>query len=82
MTRLTASQLREDLSDALNKVAFGRERIVLRRSGKDMAALVPMEDYALLLEIEDKLDLEAMREALAEPGANSVWEEVKKDLGV
>ena len=47
MTRLTASQLREDMATAINKVAFGGERIVLQRNNKDVAALVPMEDLTL-----------------------------------
>jgi len=82
MTRLTASQLREDLAAALNKVAFGGERIVLQRSNKDVAALVSMEDFTLLRELEDKLDLEEMRKALEEPGANIPWKNVKKELGI
>jgi len=82
MTRLTASQLREDLASALNKVAYGGERIVLQRSKKDVAALVSMEDLALLRRLEDKLDLEAMKKALKEPGANIPWKTVKKELGI
>jgi PHD/YefM family antitoxin component YafN of YafNO toxin-antitoxin module len=82
MTRLTASQLREDLASALNKVAFGGERIVLQRNKKDVAALVSMEDLSLLRALEDKLDLEEMKKAMDEPGANIPWEDVKKELGV
>ena len=81
MTRLTASQLREDLASALNKVAFGGERIVLQRNKKDVAALVSMEDLSLLRALEDKLDLQEMKKAIAEAGANIPWEDVKKELG-
>lgn len=82
MTRLTASQLRQDLADALNKVAFGGERIVLQRNNKDVAALVSIEDLSLLRALEDKLDLEEMKEAMEEEGANIPWEDVKKELGL
>jgi prevent-host-death family protein len=82
MTRLTASQLREDLASALNKVAFGGERIVLQRNNKDVAALVSMEDLSLLRALEDKLDLEEMKKAMDELGANIPWEDVKKELGI
>jgi prevent-host-death family protein len=82
MTHLTASQLREDLASALNKVAFGGERIVLQRNNKDVAALVSIEDLSLLRALEDKLDLEEMKKALDEPGANIPWEDIKKDLGI
>lgn len=81
MARLTASKLREDLGDALNRVAFGGERIVLERRGRDVAALVPMEDLALLNELEDRIDLDAARKALAESGSVP-WEDVKQQLGL
>ena len=82
MTRLTASQLREDMATAINKVAFGGERIVLQRNNKDVAALVPMEDLTLLIELEDRADLVEIRKALEEPGSNIRWEDIKKELGI
>ncbi|MEW6252680.1 MAG: type II toxin-antitoxin system prevent-host-death family antitoxin [Planctomycetota bacterium] len=81
MTRLAASSLRETLADALNRVAYKGERIVLARRGKDMAALVSIEDLALLNALEDRIDLEAAREALEEPGSVP-WEAVKARLGL
>jgi PHD/YefM family antitoxin component YafN of YafNO toxin-antitoxin module len=82
MTRLTASQLREDMATAINKVAFGGERIVLQRNSKDVAALVPMEDLILLRELEDRIDLAEIKKALEEPGSNIPWEDIKKELGI
>ena len=81
MTHLTASKLRESLSDALNRVAYRGERILLQRRGKDVAALVSKEDLALLEALEDRADMEAIREALDEPGTIP-WEKVKEDLGL
>jgi len=82
MARLTASQLREDMATAINKVAFGGERIVLQRNNKDVAALVPMEDLTLLKELEDRADFGEIKKALAEPGSNIPWEDIKKELGI
>ncbi len=82
MTRLTASQLREDMATAINKVAFGGERIVLQRNNKDVAALVPMEDLTLLRELEDRVDLAEIKKALNEPGSNIPWDDIKKELGI
>jgi prevent-host-death family protein len=82
MTRLTASQLREDLAEAINKVAFGKERIILQRNNKDVAAIVSMEDFNLLRELEDKHDLAAMKEAMEEKGENIPWESAKKEMGI
>jgi PHD/YefM family antitoxin component YafN of YafNO toxin-antitoxin module len=82
MTRLTASQLREDMATAINKVAFGGERIVLQRNNKDVAALVSLDDLNLLKELEDRVDLVEIKKALREPGPNISWKEIKKELGI
>ena len=54
-----ATQARQEFSDTLNEVAFGHDRIVLSRHGKDVAALVPMSDLELIErceELEKSLD--------------------------
>lgn len=68
----------------MNRVRYKGERVVLHRRGKDVAALVPVEDLRLLEELEDRIDLEAAREALkeAEKMGTVPWEEVKKKLGL
>ena len=48
MTILPASAARAGLSEILNRVAFGGERIVLERHGRHVAAIVPMSDLASL----------------------------------
>ena len=82
MTHITASQLRENLSAAISKVAFGGERIILRRNNKNVAALISMKDYSLLNALEDKLDLEEMKRAMEEPGDKIPWDKVKKEFGL
>jgi prevent-host-death family protein len=79
MTRLSTSQLREELSEALNRVAYKGERIVLRRHGKDVAALVPMDDLARLEEMEDRADNAAADAALKEIERTGTvaWEQVR-----
>ncbi|MBI5576434.1 MAG: type II toxin-antitoxin system prevent-host-death family antitoxin [Deltaproteobacteria bacterium] len=81
MTRMSASKVRDEFSDALNRVAYKGERIVLRRRGKDVAVLVPVEDLELLEEIEDRIDIEAAKKALKEKGGIS-WKQLKKELGL
>ncbi len=84
MTKLPASQVRKDFAEALNKVAYQHERIVLHRRGKDVAALVPVEDLELLEKLEDQLDIEAADKALADPQNQTriPWEQVKAKLGL
>jgi prevent-host-death family protein len=50
MTDATVSigQVKRDISELVNRVAFGGERIVLTSRGKPKAALVSVEDYEQL----------------------------------
>jgi prevent-host-death family protein len=86
MTRLAVTKAREDLADMLNRVAYGRERVLIERRGKNLAALIPVEDLELLEMLEDKLDLEAARRAIAQAKAKGEkpipWKTVKKNLGL
>ena len=85
MTRVAASKVRVDFADTINRVAFGHERIVLNRHGKDLAALVPVEDLKLLEAIENKRDAAAARKALADArrkGEKPIpWAKARKTLG-
>jgi prevent-host-death family protein len=57
-------QVRAKLADTLNRVAYQGERAVLTRHGKGVAALVSMDDLALLERLEDESDAKAVRKAL------------------
>ena len=81
MAKLTTSAARKNLAEALNRVAFGGERIVLHRRGKAVAALIPVDDLALLEEIEDRMDVAAARKAIAEKSRPLPWEEYKRRRG-
>jgi prevent-host-death family protein len=80
MTRLAASEARHQFAEVVNQVAFGGERIVLHRHGKDVAALVPVADLELLEQLENRMDLDAAREALREKGGRVKWSKLKKEL--
>jgi prevent-host-death family protein len=85
--RIPVTGARASLAEAINRVTYGRERIVLQRRGKDVAALIPMEDLALLErlveEAEDRLDVEESRRILADPAERPVpYEDVRADLGL
>ena len=84
MTTLSTVKARENFSDLVNRSAYGKERVVLTRRGKGVAAVVPIEDLNLLEAIEDRLDLEDIEKALADPQNKRAipWDKVKKDLGL
>lgn len=47
-------EIRKNMADALNRVAYSGDRIVLQRRGKGVAALVSMDDLKLLRRAEDE----------------------------
>jgi prevent-host-death family protein len=78
--RFSASEARSRLAEIINEVAFGGHRILLHRHGKDVAAVVSAQDLALLEALEDRMDLEEAREALAGKGTRISWKDLRKDL--
>jgi prevent-host-death family protein len=80
MTSLPISKARGNLSELGNRVALRGERIVIERRGKDLFALVPVEDLEMLERLEDEIDLETVRRRLGEPSQS--LQQVKRDLGL
>ena len=68
MGSISTAKARNNFSDVVNRAGYGKERVILTRRGKPIAAVVPIEDVEFLEELEDRADLEAAREALAEGG--------------
>lgn len=79
---MPATEARNRFADIVNDVAFRGERIILQRHGKDIAAVVPVEDLALLEALEDKIDLETARKALVEKEPAVAWKKLKRELGL
>jgi prevent-host-death family protein len=56
---VSTADLRSNCTDTVNRVAYGHERVVLRRRGKAIAAVVPLEDLERLEKMEDAEDNQA-----------------------
>ena len=69
MTHLDASQACREFSDSLERVALGKERIVLQNHGQDVAVLVPTRILSLLERLEDIGDIRGAEAAEAEAAA-------------
>jgi prevent-host-death family protein len=84
MSKVSTSAVRRDFSEVLNKVAYAKERIILQRHGKDVAAVIPIEDLQLLEDIEDKTDAKLARKAMKEVEREGTipWEKIKKQYGL
>ena len=84
MTRINTSKARNEFGKVLKRVARNGDRVVLHRRGKDVAALIPLEDFTLLEELEDRIDLEKARAALDEAKKKGTipWEKIKAEFGL
>ena len=82
MAQMAASAAREEFAEVLNRVAYGKERIVLHRHGKPLVAIIPVEDLQLLERLieEDRIDVEEARRILANPTEEeNPWEQIKAE---
>ena len=82
MIRVQMSEARQEFAELCDRARVGGERIMLRRYGKDVAAIVPADDVKLLQALEDKIDNAAADKAMREKGKSIPWEKVKRELGL
>ena len=84
MGQVNTVNARAQFSEIINRAAFGKERVTLTRRGKEIVAVVPIEDVMLLEALEDKIDLDEARAALAESKKKGTvsWDKIKKELGI
>lgn len=78
--QIPASEARKRFSDILNRVSVRGDRVVMERHGKTVAAMISMEDLALLEALEDRFDVEEARAALTESGERVSWAGLKQQL--
>jgi len=82
MNIISTADARKDFADIINKVSYGQEQIMLTRRGKEVAAIVSVEELRLLQKIEDKMDIIDAQKAMEEDGNNISAEEAWKQLGL
>jgi prevent-host-death family protein len=81
---ITAAKARENFAEIINQVAYGKERMVLTRRGRELVAVIPIEDLKTLLALEDQIDLDEGKARLADikEGREQTvpWDDVQKTL--
>ena len=83
-TAVSVADARSDLADLLNRVAYGKERLVITRHGRELAALVPIEDLQLVNRLRRFVARKDVARALAELDAGKApsWEQLRDELGL
>ena len=82
-TTITTAEAQDQFSELINQVVHNKEHVILTRRGKEVAAIIPLEDLALLQDLQSKHDLQSALEALKEArekGSISI-EKVKEEIG-
>ena len=82
MATMNVTDARNNWSDSVDRVAHHGERIVLRRQGKDVVALVPAEDAKLLELLEDKIELADAYRRLSNGQKPIPYDRIRAELGL
>jgi len=83
MTRMGVSDARDHLSEVVDRARYTQERVVLTKRGREVGAIISIDDLNLLEMLEDQLDIKEARQAIAESqGERIAYDEVRKKLGL
>jgi len=82
MRRMSVAEAEKALGATVETVERDRDRVTLTRDGKAVAAIVTAEDLAFLEDLEERIDLEEARKALAGCGDPIPFETIRRDLGL
>ncbi len=84
MDSVNTTEARENLAEVINRVSYAKDRVRITRRGKQVAAVVPIEDLELLERLEDEMDIREAKKALADARQHGTipWEEAKEELGL
>jgi len=79
-TKVSTAEARKNFADIVNNVAYGKDPVVLTRRGKELVALISMEDLQLLQQLEEQQDISDAWKIKDEPGENIKLSDLKKEL--
>lgn len=84
VSAVTVADARSGLAELLNRVAYGKERLVITRHGREVAALVPIEDLQLANRLRKFVARKDVARALADldAGKSSSWATLREELGL
>ena len=90
-TQVSIGQVKRDISELVNRVAFGKERIILTSRGKPKAVIVSIEDYTHLQQLDAEPNLKqwqiwlarhrALNQTIEQPvDVDALWHAAREDL--
>lgn len=84
VSAVSVAEARSGLADLLNRVAYGKERLVITRHGREVAAIVPVEDLKLTERLRRFVSRKDVARALTEleTGKTASWTQLRRELGL
>ena len=84
VSAITVADARSGLAELLNRVAYGKERLVITRHGREIAAIVPVEDLQLASRLRRFVARKDVARALADldAGKSASWDKLRQELGL
>ena len=79
MSDVGVTQLRDSIPGVVERVRYRGERVIVKRHGKPVMAIVSIEDLQVLQELEDRADIGAAERAESEPGPSIPWERIRAE---
>lgn len=79
---VTTAEARKHMAELVNRAAYGGERFVVTRHGKELAAIVPLAEAGLMARVArllEERDFEAALSEIQQAGTVS-WGDLKRDL--
>ncbi len=74
---MSTSNLRENLSSVIDALRYSGDRVLVTQHGRPVAALIDVEDLALLEKIEDREDMALVRRRIREGTEKVTLEELR-----
>lgn len=83
MTRMGISDARDHLSELVDRARYTEERVVLTKRGREVGAIISIDDLNLLEILEVQLDIKEARRVLAgSQGERISYVELRKKLAL
>jgi prevent-host-death family protein len=82
MKQVTTAEARRHMAELVNRAAYGGERFVVTRHGKELVAIVPLQEATLLDRVRGLLEARDYEAALREVRdiGTVAWKDVRREL--
>lgn len=84
MDEVTTAEVRKRMAELLSRAAYGKERFVVTRHGKQLAAIVPIEEATLIDRLRTLISEKSFEAALSEMEESKTvaWDDIRRELGL